>query len=127
MREDEPERLPYGVIWLNDNALALSRLSIPWGTSAYALLWHEYHVSGGLPNSDTEVRKIAGLAGNKKWDVVRPQLIAAGFKKDWTNPVLDAGMARTAKNRRRAQNGGNKKAENMAVAPADDSEADIPF
>jgi uncharacterized protein YdaU (DUF1376 family) len=122
------ERLPYYPVWLNDLALALSRLSKPHGTSAYLLLWEEYHYSGGLPDNDTEVRRIAGFTGNKKWDGVRKELLDAGFKKDWRNPKWDESMAKAEARYTRGHNGGKKKAANTAEADLDvDYEREIPF
>lgn len=59
--------LPYYAVYLADTAQSLSRLSRPEGVCAWQLLWHEYHYTGGLPDSDEKVRRIAGMTGNKKW------------------------------------------------------------
>jgi uncharacterized protein YdaU (DUF1376 family) len=122
------ERLPYYPIWLNDLALALSRLSKPHGTSAYLLLWFEYHCSRGLPDVESEVRRVAGLAGNKKWDNVRRELLAAGFTTEWRNPKWGESAAKAEARYARGQNGGKKKAANMAETDREvDYERDIPF
>jgi uncharacterized protein YdaU (DUF1376 family) len=122
------ERLPYYPVWLNDLALALSRLSKPHSTSAYLLLWSEYHYSRGLPANEAEVRRIAGFTGNKKWDSVRKELLDSGFKTDWSNPKWDESLAKAEAHYKRAQNGGKKKAANMPEAALEDAaEFDIPF
>jgi uncharacterized protein YdaU (DUF1376 family) len=122
------ERLPYYPIWLNDLALALSRLSKPHGTSAYLALWFEYHCSRGLPAVESEVRKIAGFTGNKKWDGVRKELFAAGFTKEWRNPKWDESAAKAEARYTRGHNGGKKKEANRAEADLDvDYEREIPF
>ena len=110
------ERLPYYPIWLNDLALALSRLSKPHGTSAYLLLCQERLSLSSWPSRCWRARfeGVAGLAGNKKWDNVRRELLAAGFTTEWRNPKWGESAAKAEARYARGQNGGKKKAANMA-------------
>jgi hypothetical protein len=122
------ERLSYYPVWLSNLALALGRLSRPHGVSAYQLLWLEYHYSRGLPAYDGEVRRIAGLTGNKKWDSVRRELLDAGFTTDWRNPKWDASIATAERIYARGQKGGKKKAANAAEEAAMELDPDaVPF
>ena len=89
------DALAYYPVFLADLAQSLQRLSRPDGVCAYQLLWHEYHYSRGLPDTDERVRRIAGLTGNKKWERVREELLDAGFTPDWRNPRWDANILKT--------------------------------
>jgi uncharacterized protein YdaU (DUF1376 family) len=120
--------LPYYPVYLADLMQSLSRLSRPDGVSAWQLLWHEYHYSRGLPDSDEKVRRIAGMTGNKKWDRVREELLSAGFTPGWCNPKWDDGIKKSeAVHAARVKGGLEKAARQRAKSDPPDYEAAIPF
>jgi hypothetical protein len=117
-------------VYLADLMQSLSRLSRPEGVSAWQLLWHEYHYSGGLPDSEEKVRRIAGMTGNKKWDRVREELLSAGFTPGWRNPKWDKSIEKAEGAHNARVKGGHTRAAKAAEAKPPPRESDedlIPF
>ena len=121
--ENAEPRLPYFKHYKGNDMLDTSTLSIE-AIGVYHLLQVQYFHLGGLPTDEKEIRRLARMEKDRRWQGIRDELTKRIFKPGWVKPEWDELVreSRSKSNKARAAVQSRYPAPETAY-----EEADVPF